>query len=109
MQMQFRSRPLPPRALISALLALALPVCLVAGGVTAAVAHAETCQPQAVTADFCTKVTHQADVAAVVPEMVVAADGDGLTPQLLWTRDTFTPFLPGYLTTPSGRSPPHLS
>ena len=104
---------LPPRLirqspLISGLLALVLPVCLLAGGLTAAIAAAETCQPQAVTSDFCTKVTHQADVAAVVPEMVVSADGDGLTPQLLWTWDTFTHLLPGYLTTPSGRSPPLL-
>jgi len=96
------------RLLISGLLALLLPLCLVAGGLTAAIAAAESCQPQAVTPDFCTKVTHQADVAAVVPEMAVFAEGDGPTPQLLCTWDTFTHLLPGYLTTPSGRSPPLL-
>lgn len=104
---------LPPRlirqsALISGLLALLLPICLVGGGSTAAIAAAETCQPQAVTPDFCTKVAHQSDVAAVIPEAVVSADSGDLTPHLLFTRDTFTHALPSYLTTPSGRSPPLL-
>ncbi len=93
---------------MSGLLALVLPVCLVAGGLTAAIAAAETCQPQAVTADFCSKVTYSGDAPAVVPGAPVLGDDGGLTPYLSLTRDTFTHALPGYLTTPSGRSPPLL-
>ena len=102
---------LPPRRirqslLLNGLLALLLPFCLVAGGLTAAVAAAETCQPQAVTPDFCTKATYHGDVAAVVQDSVVSPNGNGLMPHLLPTEDTFTHPLPGYLTIPSGRSPP---
>lgn len=100
---------LPSRRLfISALVALAIPLCLAAGSSTAAIAAAETCQPQAVRPDFCTKVTHQSDVAAVVPNPGVPLGGGGLTPHVLYTDDTFTHPLPGYLTTPSGRSPPRV-
>ena len=108
MQTPLPSRLHLRRPLISGLLALALPLCLVAGGLTAAMAHAETCQPQAVTADFCTKVTYSGDAPAVVPGVLVFGDDGGLTPHLSLTRDTFTHALPGYLTAPSGRSPPHL-
>jgi len=94
------------RLLISGLLALLLPLCLAAGGLTTAIAATQTCQPQAVTADFCTKVTHHSDVLAVVPDAVVSPNGSGLTPHLLPTEDTCTHPLPGYLTIPSGRSPP---
>lgn len=97
----FRQSPL-----LSALLALLLPICLVGGGSTAGIAAAGSCQPQALTPDFCTKVTHQSDVAAVVPEAVISIDGASLRPQILSTPDTFKHLLPGYLTTPSGRSPP---
>lgn len=102
---------LPPRRirqslLLNGLLALLLPFCLVAGGTRAAIAATETCEPQAVTADFCSKFTQHGDGAAVVAEAVVSADGWELTPHLLPTEDTFTHPLPGYLTIPSGRSPP---
>lgn len=97
------------RLLISGLLALLLPLCLVAGGLTAAIASGETCQPQAVAADFCTKVSYTGDAAAaVVPQAFIFGDDGSLTPHLLYTQDTFTHPLPGYLTTPSGRSPPLL-
>ena len=105
---QVRSRARPRRALISALLALAVPVCLLVGGLTATAAASESCKAHASTTDFCTKVTHQGDIAAVVPEAVVSADDGGLTPQLLQMRDPFTHLLPGYLTAPCGRSPPLL-
>jgi len=108
MQTQLRLLLLPRRPLISGLLALILPLCLLAGGLTATTAHSETCEPQAVTADFCSKFTQHGDGAAVVPKAVVSADGWDLTPHLLPTEDTFTHPLPDYLTTPSGRSPPLL-
>lgn len=93
---------------MTGLLVLVLPLCLLAGGLTAAVTSTERCQPQAVTPDFCTKVTHHGDIAAVVPEAVVLAGSGDLMPHLLFTRDPVAPPLPGYLTTPSGRSPPLL-
>ena len=108
MAIQYLPGALRRRLLISGLLALLLPLCLVAGGLTAGIAATETCQPQATTADFCTKVTYHADVAAVVPETVASADGGDLNPHLLFTQDAFAHLLPGYLTTPSGRSPPLL-
>lgn len=106
MQNEHPARLLRANLLISGLLALVLPLCLVAGASTAAIAAAETCQPEAVTADFCTKVTYHGDVAAVVQDSVVSPNGNGLMPHLLPTEDTFTHPLPGYLTIPSGRSPP---
>jgi hypothetical protein len=108
MHTQLRLQLLPRRLLISGLLALVLPLCLLAGGLTATTAHAETCQPQAVTPDFCSKVTYSGDAPAIVPGALVLGDDGGLTPQPLCTWDTFTHPLPGYLTTPSGRSPPLL-
>lgn len=106
MPMQLRSRPLPRRALISALLALMLPLCLLAGGLTAAAAASEACQGRGFKTDFCTKATYSGDAPAVVPGALVLGDDGGLTPEPLCTRDTFTHPLPNYLTTPSGRSPP---
>jgi len=97
-----------PRPLIGGLLALLLPLCLLAGGLTAAIVATEGCQQQAVASDFCTKFTQHSDVAAVVPEATSCADTPGATPHLLCTRDTSTQPLPGYLTIPSGRSPPIL-
>lgn len=108
MQSCLLARLIPQRALLSALLALLVPLCLLAGGLTVAVAAGETCQPQAVASDFCTKFTQHGDVAAVVPDPVASLDGCDLTPHLLSPDDTFTQLLPGYLTTPSGRSPPRL-
>jgi hypothetical protein len=108
MPMQLRSRPLPRRALISALLALAVPFCLLAGTATTTVAAPNTCQPEAVTANFCTKATYSGDAPAIVPGALVLGDDGGLTPQPLCTLDTFTHPLPGYVTTPSGRSPPRF-
>jgi hypothetical protein len=109
MQAQHPSRLLRLTPHISILLAVALLLCVVGGAPTAAIAAAERCQPQAVTADFCTKVTKHSDVLAVVPDAVVSANDSGRTPHLLSIRDPFTHALPGYLTTPSGRSPPLLS
>lgn len=108
MQSYLPARLIRQSPLLSALLALLLPLCLLAGGLTAAVTSTEGCQPQAVTPDFCTKVTHQTEIAAVVPEAVVPAEGGGLIPHLIWSHDTPDHRLPGYLTTPSGRSPPRL-
>ncbi len=106
MQTHLAPRLIRQSPLISGLLALLLPICLVGGASTAAIVAAETCQPEAVTADFCTKVTYHGDVAAVVQDSVVSPNGNGLMPHLLPTEDTFTHPLPGYLTIPSGRSPP---
>ena len=108
MRIQHPTRDLCPRLLISGLLALLLPLCLVVGTSAAAIAAAETCQPQAVTADFCTKVIHQSEIAAVLPGAVARATGSGLIPHFIWSQDTLDHPLPGYLTTPSGRSPPLL-
>ena len=108
MQTQRRPRLLRRTPLISGLLPLVLLLCVVGGAPTAAIAAAESCQPQAVTPNFCTKFTHHSDVAAVVPDPVVSLDGSGLRPHLFYTQDTFTHPLPSYLTTPSGRSPPLL-
>lgn len=92
--------------LTSGLLALALPVCLAAGTPASAIAAADTCQPEVVASDFCSKFTTHSDVAAVLPEALVSVDGTGPTPQPLFTLDALAHLLPGYLTTPSGRSPP---
>lgn len=108
MRTYLRSRLIGQSPLITGLLALLVPLCLLAGGLTVAVAAGETCQPQAVASDFCTKFTQHGDVAAVVPDPVASLDGCDLTPHLLSPDDTFTQLLPGYLTTPSGRSPPRL-
>jgi hypothetical protein len=108
MQTHLSTRLVRQSPLLSALLVLLLPLCLVGGGATVAVAAAGTCQPQAVTPDFCTKVTHHGDVAAVVPEPVASPEAGGLTPHLLYTQDSFTHPLVGYLRTPSGRSPPFV-
>lgn len=108
MQIHLSQRIIRQSSLISGLLALVVPLCLVAGALTVAIAHAQTCQPQAVTADFCGKITYSGDAPAVVPRAFVFGDDGSLTPQLLYTQDRFTHPLPGYLTTPSGRSPPLL-
>jgi hypothetical protein len=94
--------------LTNGLLALALPLCLLAGTPTTAEAAPETCQPQVVTADFSAKATHPTDVPAILPEGGFSVDGGSLTPHSLCAGETFNNLLPGYLTTPSGRSPPLL-
>ena len=96
------------RPVFIGLLVLVFPLCLLAGGPTAGFTTAGTCQPQAVTADFCTKVIHQSEIAAVLPGAVARATGSGLIPHLIWSQDSLDHPLPGYLTTPSGRSPPLL-
>lgn len=101
-----RPRPHLARVLTSGWLVLVLPLCLAAGTPAVAIAAADTCQPEAVASDFCSKFTTHSDVAAVLPEALVYVDGTGLTPQPLLTLDTLAHPLPGYLTTPSGRSPP---
>ena len=106
MQTHLAPRLIRQSPLISGLLALLLPICLVGGASTAAIAAAQTCQPQATTPDFCTKFTHHSDVAAVVPDPIVSPSGSSLTPDVLYTYDTLRHPLPGYLTIPSGRSPP---
>lgn len=108
MRTHLRSRLIGQSPLITGLLALLVPLCLLAGGLTVAVAAGETCQPQAVASDFCTKFTQHGDVAAVVPEAASCADTPRPTPYVHCNRDTSTQPLPGYLTTPSGRSPPLL-
>lgn len=108
MRNRWRLRPHLARALTCGLLALALPFCLLAEAPTATVGALDTCQPRAVAADLCAKVTHPTDMAAVLAEAPFSVDGGGLPAHPLCTEETFTCPLPGYLTTPSGRSPPLL-
>ena len=86
-------------------IALAIPLCLIAGWVTTAFASVESCQQRGLSQDFCTKANHHSDLAAVLPDVVAHPDGDLVPDAILPLRES--PDLPsGCFNLPVGRAPP---
>lgn len=86
-------------------IALAIPLCLIAGGVTTAFASVESCQQRGFSQDFCTKANHHSDLAAVLADAVPLLGG-GLVPDIVVSPHRSPDLLSGCFNLPVGRAPP---